>query len=166
MIACPHPVPSSHSCIDIKQLCQALCIYELMSLLRFSLRLRRSTRFLCIFSAIFSYRSFSALASRLSLIACTRLCSIANPVSQLGGTSKANGCARGELATLNIPDALPPSHPSCPSLWPLSPQSPSSLWCVLQMMSSQKQGGKPSSAHAIACLRNHIISPKYHILTA
>lgn len=47
--------------------------YELMSLLRFSLRFRRSTRFRCIVAAIFSYRSFSALASRLSLIACTRL---------------------------------------------------------------------------------------------
>lgn len=49
---------------------------ELMSLLRFSFRFSLSTRFLCIFSAIFSYRSRSSFAARLSLMACTRLCSI------------------------------------------------------------------------------------------
>lgn len=44
------------------------------SLLRFSLRFRRSTRFLCIFSAIFSYRSFSSLAAFLSRMAFMRAC--------------------------------------------------------------------------------------------
>lgn len=41
---------------------------ELSSLLRFSLRFSRSTRLWCIFSAIFSYRAFSSLAARRSLI--------------------------------------------------------------------------------------------------
>jgi hypothetical protein len=43
--------------------------HELISLFRFSLRFSRSTRFRCIFSAIFSYRSFSSFFSRLALIA-------------------------------------------------------------------------------------------------
>jgi hypothetical protein len=40
------------------------------NLFLFSLRFLRSTNFLCIFSAIFSYRSFSSLAFLLSLMAC------------------------------------------------------------------------------------------------
>lgn len=47
---------------------------ELISLFRFSLRFNLSTLFLCIFSAIFSYRSFSSLAARFSFSAVTRLC--------------------------------------------------------------------------------------------
>lgn len=43
--------------------------YDLSSLLRFSLRFKRSTRFLCIFSAILAYLSFSSFAARLSLMA-------------------------------------------------------------------------------------------------
>lgn len=50
--------------------------HELMSLLRFSLRFNRSSRFLCIFAANCSYRSFSAFAVRFSTSACTRLCEI------------------------------------------------------------------------------------------
>lgn len=42
--------------------------HELSSLLRFSLRFKRSTRLWCIFSAIFSYRAFSSLAARRSLM--------------------------------------------------------------------------------------------------
>ena len=48
--------------------------HEFRSLFLFSFLFRRSTLFLCIFSAIFSYRSFSSLAARLSLILCTRCC--------------------------------------------------------------------------------------------
>jgi hypothetical protein len=48
--------------------------HELISLLRFSLRFNLSTLFLCIFSAIFSYRSFSSLATRFSFSAVMRLC--------------------------------------------------------------------------------------------
>jgi hypothetical protein len=43
--------------------------HELISLFRFSLRFSRSTRFLCIFSAIFSYRSASSFFARFSLMA-------------------------------------------------------------------------------------------------
>ena len=42
--------------------------HECSSLLRFSLRFKRSTRLLCIFCAIFSYRSFSSFAALRSLI--------------------------------------------------------------------------------------------------
>ena len=47
--------------------------YDFNNLFLFSLLFKRSSRFLCIFSAIFSYRSFSSFAARLSLIACIRL---------------------------------------------------------------------------------------------
>lgn len=49
------------------------CTHDLSSLFRFSLLFNLSTRFLCIFSAIFSYLSFSSLAARLSLIRCMLL---------------------------------------------------------------------------------------------
>lgn len=42
--------------------------HECNNLLRFSLRLRRSTRLWCIFSAILSYRAFSSFAALRSLI--------------------------------------------------------------------------------------------------
>lgn len=48
--------------------------HELRTLLRFSLRFNRSNRFLCIFAANSSYRSFSAFAARFSTRACIRLC--------------------------------------------------------------------------------------------
>lgn len=47
---------------------------ELSSLFLFSFLLSLSTRFLCIFSASFSYLSFSSLAARFSLIWVARLC--------------------------------------------------------------------------------------------
>ena len=50
----------------------------LRSLFLFSFRFNRSTRFLCIFSASFSYRCFSSLVDRLSLMVWIRLCSIAS----------------------------------------------------------------------------------------
>lgn len=43
--------------------------HEFSTLLRFSLLFSLSTLFLCIFSAIFSYLSFSSFAALLSLIA-------------------------------------------------------------------------------------------------
>lgn len=43
---------------------------DLIILFLFSRRFNLSTRLRCIFSASFSYRSFSALATRLSLIPC------------------------------------------------------------------------------------------------
>jgi hypothetical protein len=43
-------------------------VQEFSSLFRFSFRFKRSTRFWCIFSASFSYRSRSSFAVRLSLI--------------------------------------------------------------------------------------------------
>lgn len=46
--------------------------YELISLLRFSFRFSRSTRLRCIFSAIFSYRSFSSFFTLFSRIASMR----------------------------------------------------------------------------------------------
>lgn len=46
--------------------------YDFNSLFLFSLRFSLSTRFRCIFSAIFSYRSLSSFAALLSLIACIR----------------------------------------------------------------------------------------------
>lgn len=55
---------------------------ELISLLRFSLRFNLSTLFLCIFSAIFSYRSFSSLAARFSLSAVILLCDTESKVSR------------------------------------------------------------------------------------
>ena len=42
---------------------------ELSTLLRFSLRFNLSTRFRCIFSAIFSYLSFSSFLARFSRMA-------------------------------------------------------------------------------------------------
>jgi hypothetical protein len=46
--------------------------HELRSLLRFSFLFNRSTLFLCIFSAIFSYLSFSSFAARFVLMASIR----------------------------------------------------------------------------------------------
>lgn len=46
--------------------------YELSSLFLFSFRFKRSTRFLCIFSAIFSYRSLSSFLARFSRSAVMR----------------------------------------------------------------------------------------------
>lgn len=48
-------------------------LQEFRSLFRFSFLFSLSTRFLCIFSASFSYLSRSSLAALLSLMACTRL---------------------------------------------------------------------------------------------
>ena len=46
----------------------SLLSHDLIILFLFSRRFSRSTRLRCIFSASFSYRSFSSLAARLSLI--------------------------------------------------------------------------------------------------
>lgn len=51
---------------------EATPLHELSTLLRFSLLFNLSTLFLCIFSAIFSYLSFSSLAALLSLMAWIR----------------------------------------------------------------------------------------------
>lgn len=48
--------------------------HDLSILFLFSLLLSRSTRFLCILTSIFSYRSRSAFAARLSLMAWIRFC--------------------------------------------------------------------------------------------
>lgn len=57
------------------------CIsHDLSILFFFSLRFSRSTLFLCIFSAIFSYRSFSSLAARRSLMPCTLRYSLVSPI--------------------------------------------------------------------------------------
>jgi hypothetical protein len=50
--------------------------HEFSSLLRFSLRFNRSSLFLCIFAANCSYRSFSSLAARFSLMDWIRLCGL------------------------------------------------------------------------------------------
>jgi hypothetical protein len=47
--------------------------HDFSILFLFSFLFRRSTRFLCIVSASFSYRAFSSLAARLSFIACILL---------------------------------------------------------------------------------------------
>lgn len=52
--------------------CHFQNIYDFNSLFLFSLLFSLSTRFLCIVSAIFSYRAFSSLAALLSLIVCMR----------------------------------------------------------------------------------------------
>jgi hypothetical protein len=51
-------------------------IYDFSSLFLFSFLFSRSTLFLCIVSASFSYRAFSSFAARLSLIACILLCKV------------------------------------------------------------------------------------------
>ncbi len=50
--------------------------HEFSSLFRFSLRFNLSSLFLCIFAANCSYRSFSSLAARFSLMDWIRLCGL------------------------------------------------------------------------------------------
>jgi hypothetical protein len=91
-------------------------------LLRFSLRFRRSTRLLCIFSSIFWNRSRSSLAARLVLIASTRRYITVSP----------------ELFTTWHKDALVAlllSLPSFPSPWLWSQRASSSLLCAYPMRS-------------------------------
>lgn len=107
---------SKHHALNIRccnrnsqNLWQICLSQDFNNLFLFSLLFSLSTLFLCIFSAIFSYRSLSSLAALLSLIACIRRCKLC-----VSGTRPRNKF-----------QPLPVSHLlfllSSPSPWPSLP---------------------------------------------
>lgn len=116
--------------------------YEWSSLLRFSLRLSRSTRLWCIFSASFSYRSFSSFFARFSRSAVMRRC---RKQSQFRSLVRA-------VLRFCVPDARPPSLASSPSPSP-SPAKPGRAASVAcRRMSGRTWGGRPLPGDASSCL--------------
>lgn len=92
--------------------------YDFNILFLFSLLRTLSTLFACIFSAIFSYRSFSAFFSLRSLMICILLChTVSTHRTSHSWKISEQWCKRVRLDVENALVVLPPSGPSFPALW-------------------------------------------------